>query len=78
MFPFIVCFCGRSIGDLYDAFKHMRQKIYMEKLAGIAPEMVAITEVEDVSLKEVLDQLGLHMTCCRTHILTQTEFKTYY
>lgn len=78
MYPYIVCFCGRSLGDLYDAFKHLRHKKYLEKLGGITPDMVSVTEIEDVNLKDELDSLGILMPCCRSRMISQVEFKTVY
>lgn len=82
MYPFIVCFCGRALGDLYDAFKAMRQARYLETYGEledvIDPRILAVTEDLHMVLGDVLDMLGLHQVCCRTHMLTQVEFKEIY
>jgi len=79
MYPFIVCpTCGRDIGSVYDAFRLTATKKYQAVCGGIAPDMVALTDVEAVSLKDELDDLGLDTICCRGHLITQVEFKSVY
>jgi DNA-directed RNA polymerase subunit N (RpoN/RPB10) len=82
MYPFIVCFCGRSLGDIYDVFCLMRQAKYAEAYAAIDsaidPALIPITESIQVELVDVFEQLNLHLSCCRTRIQAQVEFKTIY
>jgi DNA-directed RNA polymerase subunit N (RpoN/RPB10) len=86
MYPFICCYsCGRSIGDLCDAFKALRlleyQKAFNDPdIADIDPVLLAITEDITVDLSPIFDQLGIPETaiCCRTRLCTQVEFKELY
>lgn len=75
----IVCHCGNSLGDLVDAFKLLRYKKISAALraAGkttFATDMYATIEALDIHLADELDQLGLHMTCCRMTMLGSVEF----
>lgn len=85
MYPYIVCYCGRSLGDIFDIFKLLRLEKYMaayEKSDGIEwdidPTMLAISEVVDIDLSDVFDQLRIYTDCCRSRLMSQVEFKEYY
>ena len=82
MYPYIVCFCGRSLGDLYDVFKAMRLAKYAEAYAeidlDIDPMILAITETIQVDISDIYDQLNIHMDCCKVRLCTQVEFSSIY
>lgn len=83
MYPYIVCFCGCSLGDIYDAFKVMRAEKYRIALNdpnfdSINPAMLAITAHINVDLSDVFDQLCITLDCCKTRLTTQVEFKELY
>jgi len=82
MYAYIVCFCGRSLGDLFDLFREMRAIKYADAYSNldfdIDPNLLAITESVQVKLDDVLDDLCLNLDCCRTHMLTQVEFAEIY
>lgn len=82
MYPFILCFCGRSLGDLYDLFCAMKitkyAAAYEEAGIDIDPYLLPLCESIQVDLVDVFEALGLHMDCCRNHLLTQQEFKGLY
>jgi DNA-directed RNA polymerase subunit N (RpoN/RPB10) len=82
MYPYVVCFCGRSIGDLYDIYKAIRieriKEAYAESGLDIDPGMWFISDIANVEMGDVLDSLNLYTGCCRSHMIAQTEFKEYY
>lgn len=85
MYPYIVCYCGRSIGDVYDVFCKLRIQKYNEAFNkneaskyDIDPNMLSISEIVDVDLTDVFEQLNIHTDCCRTRLTTQVQFKEYY
>jgi len=83
MYPYIVCFCGCSLGDVFDAFKVMRAEKYRQALgvsdnAAPNPAMLAITNNIDVRLTDIFEQLCITQECCQTRIATQVEFKEFY
>lgn len=80
MYPFIVCFCGRSLGDLYDVFRLMRKAKYSQAFEDedIDPDMIPLTETIQVDLVDVFEQLNLQLDCCQIHIQSQVEFKNIY
>jgi DNA-directed RNA polymerase subunit N (RpoN/RPB10) len=85
MYPPIVCTCGRSLGDLYDCYKHIlleRTAKYMAEhgLEKIKPEMLAIGNDTTIMMGDILNQLGIsiHMDCCRKTMLGVAEFKNFY
>ena len=78
MYPYIVCFCGRSLGDLYDIFKLLREIKYQKLDSEVDPMLYAITESVQIDLVDVFEQLNIHMDCCRTRMNTQVEFKDIY
>lgn len=83
MYPFIVCFCGRALGDIYDAFLAMRLAKYIEvygDLIGdrVDPDVIPISDKVGVDLQDVFETLNIPLQCCRMHLATQVEFKTLY
>lgn len=85
MYPFIVCFCGRSLGDIYDLFKLMRLDKYMKEYESkdgidydIDPSMLAIAGAVEIDLIDVFEQLHITHDCCRARLMGQVEFKEYY
>lgn len=82
MYPYVICFCGRPLGDLYDFFKAAREELMQqahERLGEkIKPMFMRTADDIKIQLKEVLDALNLHTECCRIHILTQVEFDELY
>lgn len=82
MYPLILCYCGRCLSDIYDLFRELKSRKFATAYAALGmdidPVQIAISGELDVELGDVLDQLNLHLDCCRTHIITQVEFKELY
>lgn len=82
MYPYILCFCGRALGDVYDAYKLLRllkyEAAYGEDGVKIDPAYLAITEAVFVDMSDVLAALGIHSICCRTRMTTQVEISTLW
>jgi DNA-directed RNA polymerase subunit N (RpoN/RPB10) len=80
MYPYIVCFCGRSLGDIYDLFKAMRDDRIKEVFGDVDfdPVAAALNELLKCDISDVFESLHLHNDCCRTRIMTQVEFKDLY
>ncbi|AMN83591.1 hypothetical protein D5b_00161 [Faustovirus] len=72
MFPYIICTCGRSLGDIYEAYQvekrnHVKHDTDVEMLV----------ESSD-SVGHILDKLHLKEDCCRGKMMTQITFNKYY
>ena len=83
MYPYILCFCGRSLGDLYDVFKAMRlEKIAdaydLEDATDIDPYLIAISDKFDITLESVFAALNIQTECCRVRMMSQVELKELY
>jgi DNA-directed RNA polymerase subunit N (RpoN/RPB10) len=80
MYPYIVCYCGRALGHLYDVFNTIRRERLAEEFGeeALDPTMIAIIQDVQIELGDVLDQLHLHNECCRVRMITQVEFKEVY
>jgi DNA-directed RNA polymerase subunit N (RpoN/RPB10) len=77
MFPYIVCFCGKTIGHLYAAYIAIRGAMIKAARGDVAPEMYHLA-LSDVETGEILDQLGLRLSCCRTRMMSQVTYKELY
>ncbi len=81
MIPFIICTCGRSIGDLYDAFAYMRHQAYIaaygKQRMRLDPSMAAIMRGDNINLSDVFDDLGISadMQCCRGKLAFNVRFQ---
>lgn len=78
MYPLIRCYCGRELGYLYMMYKKLlikkKQQLYGNEMIASHMRLVASKEL---LMGEELTNLGIsekHI-CCRTHMLTQVEFK---
>lgn len=82
MYPYIRCFCSRSLGDKYELFKVMRLERYRDyfERTGIrvSPNNIPLADNVRVEVGDILDQLGLTVTCCRTRMITQVEYEDEY
>lgn len=81
MYPYIRCFCGRSLGDLYSLYLILRHEAYIKALGednDMDPIILAITEGVNVNMEEILDQLMIFTDCCRGRMITQVQFKEVY
>ena len=81
MFPHIICFCGRSLGDIYDIYKFMRAErhaIAYKATAPLDPAILPIVESVQVKMGDVMDMLHIHVDCCRQRLLTAVEFNDIY
>jgi DNA-directed RNA polymerase subunit N (RpoN/RPB10) len=82
MYPYIVCTCGRSIGDIYDLFKILKLEKYnqefVENELDIDPNLFAISEHIQVELDDIFEILCIKTDCCRAKLMSQVEFKELY
>jgi DNA-directed RNA polymerase subunit N (RpoN/RPB10) len=80
MYPYILCYCGKSLGHLFDLFNAMKRERYIEEFGeeSFDPTMIAVITRLQVELGDILDSLHLHKDCCRVRMLTQVEFKEVY
>lgn len=78
MYPYILCTCGRSIGDLYELYIAMRRELIDE--AGMKEYLPIYAQEIDSKIKtsEILDNLNLHKLCCRTKMITFIPFYSVY
>lgn len=77
MYSYIVCFCGRPIGQLYRAYitlRAMANEALYKGGAVLHPEFIGPANFE-ASVGDILDKLGLHHHCCRGHMMTFVEFE---
>jgi DNA-directed RNA polymerase subunit N (RpoN/RPB10) len=82
MFPFIVCFCGRSSAELYDLFIALRRERYEEYISKnnivVKGDYIKSTNQIPIELGDILDDLNLKLACCRTRMLCQVMFNDLY
>jgi DNA-directed RNA polymerase subunit N (RpoN/RPB10) len=80
MYPMIVCRCGRSLGDLFDAFKKIRRDLVLERAnkLNISPAKLMVSADINIEIGDILDMFHLSSDCCRQVMLTQVEFTELY
>ena len=82
MYPYIRCFCGMSLGDIYDLFKELRlekyRKYYAENDIHIQPDFIQMADQIQLDLTDIFAQLGITNVCCKARIVSQVEFSEYY
>jgi hypothetical protein len=80
MYPYILCYCGRSSGDIYDLFKAMRDERIREKFGDhtLNPDILAISEDLQVDIGDIFPMLHITCDCCKARLVSQIEFKELY
>lgn len=82
MLPYVVCYCGRSIGDKYLLFRELVKAEYEKYIAKnglqMTPEQLVHSDKVHIDLSSIFDSLHLNLECCRARINTQLRFNTYY
>lgn len=78
----ILCRCGRSLGDLADAFKMMRYKHTQELIQksdrNINPHILSMVDDLQPDLRDIFEQLHVKKSCCRMILMTSVEFWELY
>jgi len=76
----ITCTCGRSIGDIYDAFDARRRKLIEEKFKKedikVTPDKLLDITGDDINveLNQIFVDYHIDMICCRRILLTSVNF----
>lgn len=75
--PVILCRCGRSLGDIYPAYKALRLKKianFCNKNANEIPATKIKSSVSEfkIDMIDELHSLGITLQCCITVLTTQT------
>ena len=63
--------CGKPIAQLWLMWKNRLRELKGEQAE--IPYYMDGTTVPDTPERRVLDELGLHRSCCRKHFLTQKD-----
>lgn len=75
MYPPIVCFCGRVLGNIYVLYCVAKAKLLAQKGLDIDPAQIPSCDGIDTSLEKLGDALGILRECCRVRLVTQREFR---
>jgi DNA-directed RNA polymerase subunit N (RpoN/RPB10) len=80
MYPLVVCYCGRSLADLFDLFIELRKRKLQASFGDrdIDPDVLAFSDTLQVKTGDILDKLNLRLDCCRGHMISQVEFYDLY
>lgn len=87
--PHVQCFCGRELGCYYDIFVAIRRQKYREEFSrklkehGVAdrefnPMFAPISDLPQISMIDVFEQLHINVECCRARLATQVTFRDVY
>jgi len=73
----VVCFnCGLAVGDKEDLFREMRservEKVLRER--GTDPSQAPADAGLQIDCGDILDDLNVHMSCCRTRLISALIF----
>ena len=79
MFPYIVCTCGRSIGDIYDLYLALVFDL-INKEKNLVKNTLNYQMFTHENANRIFNILNIppESMCCRTHIMTQVQFKDVY
>ena len=74
----ILCSCGRSLGDLYEAFKAYRayrwSGVITESGRKILPEFIPVADDLYPKLGDFFKMINIDHTCCKMKLLGTVEF----
>lgn len=82
MYPYIICFCGRQLGELYALYMAIKADRVAEMIAAndmgeADPAAIYISGILNVELGDVLDDLKLDLPCCRARMLGQATMDEF-
>jgi DNA-directed RNA polymerase subunit N (RpoN/RPB10) len=82
MYCFIVCpECGRCIAQVYDLYLAICKKRVEDYLneydIDVDPAFISLCELSGLKMGDILYDLGLDSSCCRSHTISQVEFSEY-
>jgi len=84
MYPYIICFCGRSLGDIYDLFIAMRVKKFRQVYNDVCPTnpidpiQLQFDPNIVIELDDIFRALHIELPCCRVRLMTQIQLKNLY
>jgi DNA-directed RNA polymerase subunit N (RpoN/RPB10) len=75
MYSYILCYCGRSLGDVADLFDRLRQEKY-KKLYNVEVNAEFIHAMAtQVELNDIFELLHIYLPCCRLRLMTQVKIQ---
>lgn len=72
MYPPVTCRCGYPLGDKYATYRKILAK-RQDQAKSIIPGLYNSSPI-DVVIGDVLDKLHITSLCCRTCIISHTNF----
>ena len=80
LIPVVCHTCGRPIGDKYELFRHMREKLVKKILQerGTDSTQAAVDVGLQIDCSEILTKLRIDEPCCRTRMTTGMVYSDYY
>jgi DNA-directed RNA polymerase subunit N (RpoN/RPB10) len=80
MYTYIVCLCGRSLGDIYDLYHAFRTKKLQDVLgdtSGADPALMLLMDDIQIDMQDVFAMLHIHLECCRARLTSQVTMAEY-
>ncbi len=75
----VTCSCGRSIGDLYDAFVARRAKVLTDELINYV-DVEKLGEISsddnDMALSQIFKDYKIVLSCCKMHLISHVNLSS--
>ena len=82
MYPYIICTCGKSLGDIFEAFELLRCRKYVKYFEQtgkkVSPDNIPYTENVPIDLRDVFVFLDIDLPCCKARCMTQVRYESVY
>lgn len=83
MYPFVICVCGRAIGELYDLFVELRLSHFVDvgsnkDIPAYGVNSIFANSSIHMNLSDIWAILGIELECCKTKLAFQQKMSDYY
>lgn len=80
MYPFIICSCGRAIGELYELFVQIKlnELKNVTETTDINASTLYVNEEAYIDMSKVWQYIGISLECCKSKISFQQKMSDYY
>ena len=80
MLTFVTCTtCGSPLSEIAAIFRAIRLDLVKEKLkeTGAIP-INLVYDTSEIEMEKIIDDLGVDLICCRTHLISAMYWTDYF
>ncbi len=76
--PYVLCFCGKSIGDVYDWYHATAKSMHLDLEGDIDPNQIESIIETKPEYGKIFEKIGINLNCCKVRLMRQVLFYNVY